>query len=160
MLTRLRKDRADLFIRSIEQAKKVGQHKEAIERLAIFDREGYDKLASPLLATQAKDLAVDYEKATANIEAAKKYLTDFPKLTPGMKAKVWNQAAEFILEELNHDTIERLDEFLLSAKQHERQRKEKAELTQSTEQVLASAVAGWLQGRTPRFPMCRPRSSC
>jgi pimeloyl-ACP methyl ester carboxylesterase len=152
MLVRLRKDRADLFVESIKQAAKVGQHNVAIERLDDYDKREYPKIVSPEQRAIAADLKTDYENAKVYIEQAQKYLKDFPGYTPGAKKAVWAKTIEFIADELNYDTIDRLDEFLKSAKQYERQRKDKVNLTQTAEQVLATAVSGWLQGNSAALP--------
>jgi pimeloyl-ACP methyl ester carboxylesterase len=153
MLAKLRKDRADLFVESIKQAAKVGQHLEAIERLGDYDKRGYQKIVSPDYRNAAADLKTDYEKAKANIDQARKYLKEFAGYTN--KPMDWSKATEFIAQELNYDTVERLDEFLKSAKQYERQRKDKIDSTQSAEEVLATAVSGWLQGNQAALPDVR-----
>jgi pimeloyl-ACP methyl ester carboxylesterase len=153
MLAKLRKDRGDLFVDSIKKAAEIGQHLEAMEGLGDYEMRGLQKIVSPAQRNVAADLKVDYEKAKTNIEQARKYLKEFPGFTGGAnKAAVWTKATDFILNELNYDTVDRLDEFLKSAKQYERQRKDKVELTQSAEQVLAMAVSGWLQGNQSALP--------
>ena len=47
MLDKLKKDRANLYVEAIEQASKVGQHQDAIDRLEDYTRLGYPKLVSP-----------------------------------------------------------------------------------------------------------------
>ena len=149
MLAKLRKDRANLFVESIKKAAEVGQHLEAIVRLDDYDKRGYEKIVSPDYRNVAADLKTEYEKAKANIEQARKYLKEFAGYT---NERMWSKASEFIAQELNYDTLDRLDEFLKSAKQYERQRKDKIDPTQSAEQVLATAVSGWLQGNQAALP--------
>src|SRR5262249_15315952 len=65
---------------------------------------------------------------------------------------VWSKATGFIADELNHDTANRLDEFLASARQYELERKNKMEISLSTEKVLGIAISGWLQGNQAALP--------
>ncbi|MBM3996054.1 MAG: hypothetical protein FJ303_18170 [Planctomycetes bacterium] len=146
LLAKVRKQRADVLIESAEQAKKVGQHNIAIARLEQYQRQEFDKIVSPRYRDLATDLKADYDRDKTRIELARKFLKDLPPLTKKKEA-LWTKATESILDELNYDTVDRLTEFLSSAAQHERQRKEGLALTQSTEQVLALAVTGWLQGK-------------
>lgn len=148
-LAKLRKDRADLLVESIEQARKVGQHEEAIERLDIVAQLESQKILSPAARDKARSLKEDYDKEKASLEQAHKYLKELPAQTR-LKAK-WTNAVEFIADELNLDTIDRLEEFLRQAAQYERQRKDKVELTHNADQVLAFAVTSWLQGKDQAF---------
>ena len=144
MLGKLRKDRAELFVESIEQARKVGQHAEALERLDNYERDDIQKIISPAYRDRARILKEDYAKEKAAIEQAREFLTEFPANTP--KKALWTKVTAFMLEELNHDTVDRLEEFLQQAKQFERQSKEKQALTHNAEEVLAFGVSSWLQG--------------
>ena len=145
MLAKLRKDRAELYVESIEQARKVGQHPEALERLDNYDRDDLQKIISPPYRDRARILKEDYAKEKATIEQARKFLTEFPAYT--RKKALWTKVTAFMLEELNHDTVDRLEEFLQQAKQFEQQSKAKQALTHNAEEVLAFGVSSWLQGK-------------
>jgi hypothetical protein len=145
LLAKVRKDRAELFVESIEQAKKVGQHEQALDRLADYEQAGHEKIVSQRHRDIANDLKLDYDRDKGRIEQARKYLKDLPKLT--RKPATWEKATAFIADELNYDTVDRITEFIKSAKVHETQRQDKAPPTLSADQVLALAVTGWLQGK-------------
>ena len=146
MLERLRKDRANIFVESIKQANKVGQHQVALERLDDYAALGYAKLVSPDYRGIANDFKTEYAKAKTSIEAARKLLKDLPSYVSKKNQPEWIKATEFIVDELNYDTVGRLDKFLLFAAQHETQRAARCKPTQTTEEVLAMAVSSWLQG--------------
>lgn len=146
LLATMRKDRADMFVESIKRARDVGQHKEALERLDEYARQGYSKIAAPKSVNLADDLKADYDKDKTRLEQARQFLKDIPEHVKKQKPR-WVKAAELILDELNYDTVDRLDEFLQQAAQFERQRKEKLPLTHSAEEVLAFGVSGFLQGK-------------
>ncbi len=149
MLVKLRKDRADLFVETIDQARKVGQHELALERLDSYDSQDLQKIVSPAARDKGRSLKEDYDKEKTALAQARKHLKELPAHT---KAKVkWTKALEFIGAELNLDTVDRLEEFLRQAAQFERQRKDKVELTHNAEQVLAFAVTSWLQGKEQSF---------
>src|SRR5262249_51185366 len=107
---------------------------------------GYDKLISADNKAMASDLTAEYTKNKTNIESAHKHLKTLPTLVKSKDQALWASAAEFIQDGLNLDTVGRLEKFLLFAQQHESQRADGGQPTQTPEEVLAIAVTGWLQG--------------
>lgn len=151
MLEKLNQEKANLFVENIERAANVGQHGVALERLAVYDRADYQKIVRPALAISASDLKAKYVKAKTDIEQVKKYLQEMPALTK-KNEPAWTKATAFIADELNPDTIDRLETFLLFAQQYEADKKAKKQPNQSAEEVLALAVTGWLQGKQAAEP--------
>lgn len=145
-LAKLKKVRAELFVEGIEKAAKVGQPLEAIERLAGFDRQGDEKIVSPEHRLKVLDLKAKYAKAQAGLDQARTYMKELRGLTK------WLRSTDYILEELNLDTLDRLDTFMLFAEQFSKNRKEQKKQTQTAEQVLALAITGWLQGSQAAEP--------
>jgi pimeloyl-ACP methyl ester carboxylesterase len=150
MLKKLRKEQAEAFVEGIDKAAQVGQHNEAIDRLDTFDRSGIEKIVSPKHRLAALDLKAKYAKSATDIELAKKHLKALPALTKNVKK--WTDATEFIVDELNHDTIDRLSIFQDFAQQYATNRKEKKQQQQSAEEVLAIAITGWLQSKNAAEP--------
>lgn len=150
MLTKLRQTRTNLYAEGIKKASEVGQHYEAIERLSVVDNKEIQKYISADHRLMAQDLKVKYEKSKTDIEQAKSYLKDFAELAKN--APTWVRACEFIGEELNHDTLGKLETFMPFAEQYMKDRKEKRKPTQSLEEVLAIAATGWLQGNQNAEP--------
>ena len=150
MLDKLNQDRANQFVENIERAANVGQHSVAGEKLAVYDRSGYQKIVRPQLSLLAADLKAKYAKVKNDMAEAKRYLLEMPGLTH--KESIWTKATEFIFDELNPDSIDRLDTFLLFAQQHEMDRLAKKKPGQTAEEVLALAVSGWLQGKLSAEP--------
>ncbi len=145
-LDKLRKVRAELFVESIEKAAQVGQPLEAMERLATFDRQGAEKIVSPEHRLKALDLKAKYDKAKTDVEQATTYLKELRGLTK------WLKSTDYILEELNHDTVGRLETFLVFAEQFHKNRKEQKKQQQTAEEVLALAVTSWLQSAQAAEP--------
>lgn len=151
MLEKLNQDKADLYVENLKRTASVGQHALAVERLAVYDRADYAKIVRPALAIEAADLKLRYAKAKTDIEQAKAYLKELPALTKKNES-AWAKATEYILDELNPDTVDRLDTFLLFAQQHEMDRKQQKKPGQTADEVLALAVSGWLQGKQAADP--------
>ncbi|MSQ94159.1 MAG: hypothetical protein EXR98_06330 [Gemmataceae bacterium] len=143
-LEKLRKERAGRQVESIERAANVGQPLEAIELLEAFDRLGADKIISPAHRLKVLDLKTKYEKIKTELDQAKTYLKQLPGLTKN--PKLWTLRTEYIVEELNHDTVGRLKTFLEFAEQYDNNRKGQKKQQQSAEEVLALAITSWLQG--------------
>ena len=150
MLARLKAARADLFVEGLTKASKIGQHQVAIGGLDSYDREGWAKIVSADHRLQAQDLRARYDKLKTDMDEIRAFLKVLPSHTK--TPRVWVKACEFIDDELNRDTAGRLEEFLLSAQQFELERKNKRELSQSAEKVLATAISGWLQGTQAALP--------
>jgi hypothetical protein len=151
LLAKMKEEKANQFAESVEKAAAVGQHSVVADRVAGYERLAYAKLVTPKLRLSVTDLKTKYDKAKSDIEQAKAYLKELPALTK-KKADVWTKATECILDELNPDTVDRLDTFLVFAQQHEMDRKANKKPGQTIEEVLALAVTGWLQGKLAAEP--------
>jgi len=150
LLDKLKAERANAFVENIEHLVGVGQHNTALERLDSYRQLDYAKIVSPKNRIVAADLQAKYDKAKADIDQAKKYLNDLAFVV--RNAKEWKTATEFIADELNHDTIGRLETFLTFAQQYEMDRKANRKPGQSAQEVLAIGISGWLQSNTAAEP--------
>jgi pimeloyl-ACP methyl ester carboxylesterase len=146
----LKRIRLGLFVDSIEQAARVGQHQTAIEKLDIYEREGFGKLVAEDQRLKAQDLKNTYDKAKNDIALVKAHLKRLPAST--RNAAAWKNATDFIADELSQDTVGRLDKFLDFAQQLDNDIKQNRKPNQTPEQVLAMAVSGWLQGNQAAEP--------
>ncbi|HZZ78948.1 MAG TPA: PHB depolymerase family esterase [Gemmataceae bacterium] len=151
MLDKLKAEKTNLYVDDIERLGNIGQHSIAMQRLEVYERNNFKKIVRPALAIKAADLKVKYAKTKTDIELAKAYLKTMPAYTK-KNAETWTKATEFIDDELNPDTIDRLETFLLFAQQYETDRKNKKQPAQTAEEVLALAVTGWLQGKLSAEP--------
>ncbi len=149
---KLKKIRADQFVEGIERAFKNGQHKEAQESLAKYATDGMAPLVSPKNQLTATDLKNKYDELNEKLTQAKSLLKDLPTRLGRVNQPFWKGAVEPILAELNHDTLNRLDSFIVFAQQHVRELEEKKKPTQTSEEVLALAVTGWLLGNGAAEP--------
>ncbi len=144
-LIRLRKDWAELRGEVIKKAVEVGQHGVAQERIDAFLSTGQDKLASDDTRLNVIDLRAKYEKSKADLDKARMYIKEAIPLAK--YGAVWAKAAEFIESELNLDTIDRLAPFMLFGEQFHSELSQKRKLSISADELLATAVSGWLQGK-------------
>lgn len=143
----LKQLRATLFVEDIERTHRIGQHQEAQARIAAFSQDYLIKEADDKQRIIVQDLKTKYEIAKEKLRLARRYLKELPATLQVAERPFWTVAANTIAEELTIDTLERLGTFLNFAQQHERELNEKSKTpAQTTEQVLAIAVSGWLQG--------------
>ncbi len=144
LLTKLKADRANAFVKDLEQRVKVGQHLVAMDRLDAYDRLDYKEIVTPDNRLKVVDLKARYEKAKSDIEQARTYLKAFATILK--QTPVWTKAAEFMAADLHLDTIDRLETFVQFAQQYEMDVKANRKPGQKAEEVMAIAVSGWLQG--------------
>jgi pimeloyl-ACP methyl ester carboxylesterase len=144
-LQNLRALRANYLADDIERTHRVGQHQEAQARIEAFYRDKGNEAASQQRKLTVQDIKGKYESANEKIAQAQEYLKALPAKLDIDVRPFWAIAAQTILEELTIDSVPRLDTFLAFAKQHLRELNAKTKPGQTTEEVLALAVSGWLQ---------------
>lgn len=143
---------ADRFVEALERVAKVGQHHEAQDRIRVFEKLQLDKAANPKNALIVRDFKTRYEadkKKLGEVTSLLKQLVQRPLLVNRM---FWTKASAMILEELNFDTLPRLELFHGFAEQHLKELEEGKKPAQTTEEVLAMAVTGWLLGNSAAEP--------
>ena len=138
-----------MFVDSLRRRRASGSTV-ALAGLDVYDRDDLGKIVSPRQKLAAQDLRAKYDKLKTDMAEASGFLKELPSRTKSRT--VWTKATAFIADELNHDTMGRLDEFLVSAKQYELERKNNAAVSLSAEKVLAIAISGWLQGNQAALP--------
>jgi poly(3-hydroxybutyrate) depolymerase len=137
--------KCDLLAEGVERMFRVGQHERAQGYLEEFTKdEEMAKALSDKWRLPMQDLKSKYAALLAQLPQAQQFLKDFPKYTANRT--VWSAACKMIDEELHIDSIGRLKTFLELAPQHAKELKEGKKPTQKTEEILALAVSGWLQG--------------
>lgn len=146
------KVRAEQCVEEIERAYKVGQHRQAQFKIAAFQKENLGSLVSEKSQLSVQDLKNKYDEQAEKLARITIYLKDFPKRFAGEDLSYWTDAAGIMLSELNEDTVPKLALFLDFATQHAREIAENKKTTQTTEQVLALAVTGWMLGAAAAEP--------
>jgi hypothetical protein len=145
-IKQLKQLRASYGIDDIERSHRIGQHEEAQKRISGYFAEKADELAGEKQKLLVQDLKNKYDAAREKIEQAQKHLKELPPRLPVEQRPFWAVATATIVEELTFDTLPRLDTFLSFAQQHVRELDGNTKPAQTTEEVLALAVSGWLQG--------------
>ncbi|MCS6851133.1 MAG: PHB depolymerase family esterase [Gemmataceae bacterium] len=127
----------------IERASRVGRHQWAQQQLADFPNAGLDdKDARRLRALRAK-----YDTAEEKLTKARTLLKVLPpRLLDPAEQRLFAEAAETILAELDADNVERLDPFLSFASLAERDRQSGKLPEHGPGALLGLAVSGWLLG--------------
>lgn len=137
---------AELWATNLVKLYKAGQHENVQAELAGLEKRPEDaKLLPDKQRLVIQDLKTKYETWTTELAQTKAYLKEFPGHTTSERG-TWTAAAKAILDEVSIDTLGRLKTFLEVAPQHAKQRKDGQTPTQKSEEVLALAVSGWLQG--------------
>jgi pimeloyl-ACP methyl ester carboxylesterase len=149
-LEQIRRAQAGEFVEELDRAQKAGLHDEVRARLATYARLDLGKLVEAKNALAVEDLKTRYDGLDDRLKRAKKSLTELADLATDKP--LWTAAAKTILEELNLDTVGRLDTFLDFAKQHLDDLAQKRKPSQTTDEVFAIAISGWLQGNIAADP--------
>jgi hypothetical protein len=144
----LRKLRALDLADRIERAHRAGQHREARELIAQFDKDRIDADAvGERRYGTVQSLKEKYRRLTGDLEVARTFLKSLPgRVQDGQQQEVFKEAAAVMLADLNLDTVQRIDGFIGLATQAERDIKRKKKPAQTPQELLALAVSGWLMG--------------
>src|SRR5262249_6257287 len=95
---------------------------------------------------------IKYQSLGDRLGQAKNALAAMPKLVSADVRDYWTGTANTILDELNFDTLPRLETFVDYAQQHLRDVEQKTKPSQSAQELLAMAVSSWLLGTASAEP--------
>ncbi len=130
------------IMQDAELAAKVGRHnrvQELLKQLVVAD------LPVPL-QTDAANLKSRYEMLQTKLEQTRHALAICYQDVVGPPIDFVGDAMPTICQELNFDTLDRLEPFTALGRQIESDRKNGKATQYSLDQVLASAVTGWVLG--------------
>ena len=134
------------FVDAMELAHKVGQHEEVQERLATFARQKMAEHASPETLLRLQEFKNKYQAANEKLADIRGFFKTLPAGLPRQRGEFFARALQAIAQELNHDTLPRLETFLSQARDWERARKQDRRPSQTPDELLAFAVSGWVLG--------------
>lgn len=146
----VRKQQVELLAGELDRLQKAGMHEEVGKRIDFLKDEETSSLLSDRNRLIVQETKLKYEGLAAQLTELEQYLKDLP--ARASDRKLWSAACKVILEELNPDTAQRLETFARIAKQHSKQLQDGQTPTQKTDEVLALAVSGWLQGDSAAVP--------
>jgi pimeloyl-ACP methyl ester carboxylesterase len=139
----LQKLRTLRLYEEVERAHQAGRSKWVREQLGKFPREGLD---DKLLA-RIRSLKTAAAASEDNLAEARRLLKPLSDDLSESTRPFFAEAVDAILAELGPENIDRLDEFLKSARDAERDRKQGRKPQNEPDQLLALAVTGWLLGK-------------
>jgi hypothetical protein len=143
----LQKLKAMHLVDDLERAFRVGQYAEVQELLDRYAKDKLEPLVGEKLHVQVQVIKEKYETAVAKVKSMQAALKELPKRLAGSElGSFFAGAAKVIQEELNLDTLPRLETFLGQAEQYEREVKDKGKSTVLPQEVLSYAVTGWVLG--------------
>ena len=146
MRDNLQKEQAATFVLELEKAAKLGQHGTVGERLKSFKEDNLKDRVNGEAQLKVAEIEIKYKAANHQVEEARRLLNAFAKKVEKANKPLFKQATDAILQELNPDTVGRLETFLSQAQVFEQTLKQGKQPTQSTEEVMSFAVTGWVLG--------------
>ena len=144
-------EKAKLFANEVDALAQGKQHTQIVEKLRDYDRLGMVKDLPEKDQIAIVDLKNRYQTDTEKLGKLRKLFKDMMARNPSPRG-YWLNCLDTIDEELNFDTLERLDTFSAFAEQHLRQVAQGTKPAQSVEQVLSLAVTGWHLGNIAAEP--------
>lgn len=136
----IRELRADLLLDEIKRAKEAGRHKWARDALKRFPQQN----VPPRITTGVATLQAEYDAQFKQYESAKRLLHD---LIPQIKDEALAEAAWAVEGEVHPDTVGRLEMFATLGEQAEQFAKQGRKALDTPDELLATAVTGWLLGK-------------
>lgn len=141
--TALQNLRYEALIEELERRLDNGSLELVRRNLALLPAQGLeDRLAARVTILKSKT-----EAMITQLAQARRHLETLREEVKAPASAFLRDAADTILTELHHQTVERLDAFVTLSEQAERDRKADKAPAQTPEQLLALAVSGWLQGK-------------
>lgn len=131
---------------AIDRAANLGQHAFAQNRLEIFLGRSAQDIVPEKYQTMVLDWRTKYEALNEQVTLGQKLLKDLPDMLPTPKRDDWAGPLKMVKDELNLDTVDRLERFLTLGQQYVRDVADKKTPEQPLEDILALAVTGWLMG--------------
>jgi hypothetical protein len=135
--------RAEKLMAEIEKARDSGRHQAAIDALKSFPKEDVPRH----VAVKLTALRAEYEKRTAQYDAAKRYLATLAKLVNAATNGFLIDGSKAVGNEVHMDTLSRLDMFITLSERAEKDAAAGRRPAQSPEELLASAITGWHLGK-------------
>jgi pimeloyl-ACP methyl ester carboxylesterase len=132
--------RNDVLLAEIERAKDAGRHNWAREALKRFPQQN---VPAKTIARVAALLA-EYDARFKQYDSAKRLLKE---LIPQVQDPVILEAAKAVDAELHPDTVGRVENFVTLAEQAEQFAKQGRKVLHKPEELVASAITGWLLGK-------------
>jgi pimeloyl-ACP methyl ester carboxylesterase len=138
----VREKKVESLLAEVELAKEGGRHAFAQQALKQVPK---DKVPAKT-ALRVAALKAEYEAGAAKLARAKRFLEELPKELKVPSFKDLAEAAAVIAEELDLDTVARLDLFGTLSEQAETAKEAGKPVLHKPEQLLSAAVTGWLLG--------------
>ncbi|MDY3552859.1 PHB depolymerase family esterase [Gemmata sp. JC717] len=165
---------AELVVREAELALAAGRYKYTAEVLAVFP----EKNAEPKQVARAAKVGADLKTGQERYTAARRLLGALIETVSGARGAVpfvaaggggamaaWAppkevsaeslalvDAARYVFAELHPDSALRIETFVTLAAQAERERAANKEPTKTPNELLATAISGWVTGRNGANP--------
>lgn len=142
----LDRTKAYQFVADLKTADEVGRHNEVNQKVEQFFNSNMDRKVVEKQALDVFEIKTRYEKNAKKMEAAKQYLSAIPGHVPEKDRPFYQEVSNTILNELNYDTLPRLQTFLDLTRVHLLAKSQGNPTSESPEELLAFAISGWAIG--------------
>ncbi|HYV39906.1 MAG TPA: PHB depolymerase family esterase [Gemmataceae bacterium] len=146
LLDGIKRNYAVDFVEDLKRAQKAGLHGDVGAKLVVYADRKYGDLLDESTQLQVQAIKQQHEAANEKIKDAQQQLARFAAIASPNRVAFYQGAAASILQELNADTVERLDIFLKLAADHDRALADKRQPDQHADAIMAFALTGWLRG--------------
>ncbi len=147
---KIQEAKAKVQAEDLERMFKVGQMQLAQRRAEPFFNANLLRFVSLKLQTELQDWRIKAEEAESKIKAARQSCDDLLKYLPANKN--WQPILKAISDEIDHETVDRLETFVGFARSHLLAKDEGKASDQTTEQIASLAVSGFLLGNGSAEP--------
>jgi len=134
------------LVQDLERSQKAGLFDDVEQKLNLYAQRKLDDLLEETAQLRVQAIKDKHEAAKKKLTDAGRLVRAFAEIVPPSKREFFQNAAAAIVEELNPDTVDRLDTFLNLAADYERAIKDKRQPEHSAAEVMAFALTGWLRG--------------
>src|SRR5262249_37195860 len=146
LLDNIKRMLAVQFVEALERSHKANLHADVQDKLRLDSQGEVDKLLAEKGQLRGQAIKSKYGALDDKLKEAARQLKRFPPIVPPHKVEFYTAVADTILQELNFDTVGRLDTFVSQAQDYERAFNDKRKPEQTAEEVMAFAITGWLGG--------------
>ena len=134
------------LVDALVRSQKAGLHDDVQDKLKLYAQGKLDDILDETTQLQVQAIKDKHEATKKKLEEAGHLLQAFAEISPPSKQALFRKAAAAIAQELNADTVDRLDTFLNLAADYQRALKDKRQPGQSAAEVMSFAITGFLRG--------------
>jgi pimeloyl-ACP methyl ester carboxylesterase len=134
------------LVKALERSNKAGLFDDVEQKLKQYAQNKVDDMIEETAQLRVQAIKDQHDAVHKKLDDAARLLQAFARIVPPSKQKQFQAAADDIIQELNPDTVDRLETFFNIAGDYERATNDKRQPEHNASEVLAFALTGWLRG--------------